>query len=67
MGLFWVSADGNNGTGVFIPTLLSSAWRPPEEIVAIVAAVIGRLLTIGHYEYLILGILTTPCILDMAC
>ncbi len=70
IGLFWVSADWNNGTGFSIPTLLSSAWRPLEEIVAIVAVVIGQLSTasgLGVYENLILSILTTPCILDMVC
>jgi len=42
MGLFWRSANGNNGIGLSTPTPPSRAWRPSEESVAMVAAVIGN-------------------------
>jgi hypothetical protein len=41
MGLFWMSANGNDGIGLSTPTPPSRAWRPSEESVAIAAAVAG--------------------------
>lgn len=40
-----MSADGNDGIGLSTPTPTSRAWRPSEESVVIVAAVIGQLAT----------------------
>jgi hypothetical protein len=45
MGLFWMSASGNDGIGLSIPTLPSRAWSPSEESVVMAAAVIGQLPT----------------------
>jgi hypothetical protein len=50
MGLFWMSANGNDGIGLSTPTPPSRAWRPSEEGVAIAAAVARKRCTMDRIK-----------------